>query len=128
MSPAANSIHSRLRVCRAIAALLRCGKQWDPEDAAKSIEEDWENDSRGEGMLTRAAFCDAIFELCDVWSPGYSEGQYAEFIRAMYTQCTDEMPSHLDPKIQARYIWKAGSGEQEDEVRAASLVLHHIIR
>ena len=40
-------------------------KEYDPDDAAKSIAEDWERDSAGTGSLSRKKFCDAFFELAD---------------------------------------------------------------
>ena len=38
-------------------------EEWDPEDAASTIAEDWLNDARGEAGLPRVGFYDALFEV-----------------------------------------------------------------
>jgi hypothetical protein len=40
---------------------------FDQDDAAETIAEDWEKDSKGELELSREAFYDSLFELADMW-------------------------------------------------------------
>ena len=90
-------------------------EECDEDDVHDTIEEDWDADSKGEDSMDRSAFCDAIFELCDVWSPAQTEEEYASFIRALHLQVTDEMPSHVpgeEKRVKYRYIWKVGGGEE----------------
>ena len=38
---------------------------YDEDDARKTIEEDFANDSKGDGVLSCSEYCDALFELAD---------------------------------------------------------------
>ena len=38
-------------------------EEWEPEDAASVIAEDWRSDARGEAGLPRTSFYDALFEV-----------------------------------------------------------------
>ena len=45
-------------------------EKFDPVDAEQAILVDWKNDARGKDLLSRQAFCDALFELADMWTAG----------------------------------------------------------
>lgn len=93
-------------------------EEYDEDEMHSTIEDDWENDSGGEAMLSREAFCDAIFELCDCWAPEHDELGYARFIHALYVQCTDEHPSHVEGETGLRrYIWREGLNEFDEARR-----------
>lgn len=66
-------------------------EEWDPEDAASCIAEDWQNDSHyGDGRgLTYAAYCDSLFEVADLWVPSIDAAAYAHFLWKLFQDITD---------------------------------------
>ena len=38
-------------------------EEYEPADADAAIEEDWQNDARGDATLSREQFCDAVFQI-----------------------------------------------------------------
>jgi len=62
---------------------------WDPEDAEKTIADDWAEDSDGKPGLPKVAFCDGLFELADVWTSGIDAAEYARFLWRLYLAVTE---------------------------------------
>ena len=66
--------------------------EYDPIDAAACIAEDWATDARGQLRLTQELFCDAIFELCDVWTQEVKEQEYCDFLDKLLEEVSFEVP------------------------------------
>ena len=82
---------------------------YDADDAAKSIDEDWERDTRGALELVRAPFLDALFELVDTWSEGIHAATYVEFLSVLFGHIStwhETTDQHTGEKVGAYYIWK----------------------
>ena len=68
---------------RATYCILAEDEGWSDEELDRQIEEDWATDSQGAEHMGRQVFCDAVFELCDVWTDGVGEEAYARFLRSL---------------------------------------------
>jgi len=53
---------------------------WDGPELNEQIKEDWAIDADGLDHMTRERFCDALFELADMWTVQIDEGVYADFL------------------------------------------------
>ena len=54
-------------------------RTYDEADATREIKEDWHRDAKGSERLGRVGFCDALFELADMWTAGICPYEYAAF-------------------------------------------------
>ena len=54
--------------------------------AQKSAEDDWEEDSKGEKLMTAAHYRDAIFQLCDLWTDSLEPTEYVAFLVNLLAQ------------------------------------------
>ena len=59
---------------RVYAVLL---DDYDADDAAASIADDWSNDSKGRDTLSNQAYGDSLFELADMWVHAIKEDDCA---------------------------------------------------
>ena len=92
---------------------------YDPEEMEEVVADDWRSDSRGEPELSRDMFCDAIFELADVWTEGLSQDEYVDFLWSLfeYVSCTLEHGSLVwksvdDVKFMGHGSLRLGGGGQ----------------
>tara|TARA_B100000780_G_C20899135_1_gene357834 strand:+ start:73 stop:339 length:267 start_codon:yes stop_codon:yes gene_type:complete len=53
-----------------------------------AVHDDWETDSAGVGFLTKDAFCEAVFELADVWTLTTDAHEYSEFLSELHIKVT----------------------------------------
>lgn len=58
------------------------------EEISAVVEEDWLNDSEGEGSLSYSQFYNALFQLADVWTEEISPAGYSEFLMKIYRRIT----------------------------------------
>ena len=72
--------------------------EYDEDDALECAEEDWEKDAQGSTALSRELFCDAIFELADVWTRTCESQEYIDFLSMLHAAI-----AVLDGD---EYIWK----------------------
>ena len=70
-------------------------EEYDEEDARSAIAEDWVRDRRGEELLPREYFCDALFELADVWTKGISCQEYRDFLLMLLEHTTGVSREHI---------------------------------
>ena len=64
--------------------------EWDMQDAVHSVAEDWESDcAHGEPGLGFGPFCDALFEIADLWVPVIDAGEYARFLWNLFHKVTE---------------------------------------
>ena len=55
--------------------MLRRAQCWDPADAERVVQEDWDNDTKGRDALDEQLFLDALFELVDTWCRTIEAGE-----------------------------------------------------
>ena len=58
------------------------------EEILAVVEEDWINDSEGEGSLSYSQFYNALFQLADVWTEEISPAGYSDFLMKIYRRIT----------------------------------------
>lgn len=78
-------------------ALEADGQLEGSEHADTTMEADWETDSGGTGVIDRARFYDAIFQLADAWTVSTEPAEYADFLE------------RIGQKVFARLRWQAGA-------------------
>ena len=62
-------------------ALLEADEGREPEAVRAVVEEDWEDDCRGQPDLSQRQWLDSLFELCDVWTLSVEPSEYAGSLR-----------------------------------------------
>lgn len=71
-------------------SLLEPGESWDEPEADELVREAWRLDTKGRGdHISRVEFCNALFELCDMWTDTAEEAEYVDFLRTMLSKLTD---------------------------------------
>ena len=92
-------------------------KDFDPVDCEMSIADDWRRDSKGHDSLSRKAFCDAFFELADVWTAGISALEYASFLWRLFDAVVVQIPvTSADGRVtMLSYVWKDECGVAFDD-------------
>ena len=75
-------------------------EEYDEEDAEECAKEDWEKDVRGGTALGREAFCDALFELADVWTKTCDAAEYVEFLAMLHERVA------LRDAAGTSWLWK----------------------
>ena len=65
---------------------------YDPAEAARAIEDDWQSDSGGLPMLTKECFLASIYELCDVWTEGIDADEYVGFLNNLLDRVAPRGP------------------------------------
>ena len=90
--------------------------EYDPVDAESCIADDFLKDAGGQPRLSRELFCDAIFELCDVWTERVDEQEYDDFLAKLLEVISIEVPP--DVASLAAAAAAAGRGNQEDDEEA----------
>ena len=63
-------------------------RTYDEADATREIASDWARDAKGAERMTRVAFCDALFELADMWTAAICPFEYAAFLRMLLSKLT----------------------------------------
>lgn len=71
-----------------IYKLMMPAEDYDVAEARVAVHDDWEADSAGVGYLTCESFCEAIFELADVWTLTTEKSEYASFLSELHTKVT----------------------------------------
>ena len=61
-------------------------EDYDVAEARAAVHDDWYTDSAGVGYLTRESFCEAIFELADVWTLTTEKSEYASFLSELHSK------------------------------------------
>ena len=56
---------------------------FDPIKAREGAHEDWQRDLRGGTKMTKELFCDAIFELAELWAQTGRAAEYVAFLRGL---------------------------------------------
>lgn len=67
-----------------IKGTLEPDESWTRDEAENWVNEAWKSDTRGMGVLTRTLFCDALFQLCDMWTMSVDVEEYVTFLRRLY--------------------------------------------
>ena len=75
-------------VFQKIYKLMMPVEDYDAAEARVAVHDDWETDSAGVGYLTRDTFCEAIFELADVWTLTTDATEYSEFLSDLHIKVT----------------------------------------
>ena len=75
-----------IRLCLRISKLLL--PDFEREEAARVVEQDWENDSAGTGSLDYNLFYNALYELADMWTDEIDPQQYADFLKKVFRRIT----------------------------------------
>ena len=75
------------KVCKALLG----GQKWAAEEVQRTLEADWTADANG-GVMTKDRFCDAVFELCDLWSEQLGAKEYAAFLDELLSVLTVSVP------------------------------------
>lgn len=78
------------------------------------VEEEWEQDSKGEEALSGPAFFESFFQLADIWTPGIDGCAYAEFLTRLFRRITIKRAStktgtrvtKIKPKIVVKVLNK----------------------
>lgn len=55
-------------------------EEYDEAEAIECAEEDWEMDRQGRSALDRTLFCDALFQLADMWTHTTEPAEYVDFL------------------------------------------------
>ena len=50
------------------------------EEEERALRDEWTQDSLGLPVLSRERFCDAVFQLADLWTSGVDPVEYADFL------------------------------------------------
>jgi hypothetical protein len=80
---------------RVMKTLQEPDEMWDADEAAALVNEAWVNDARGSASrILRSQFCDAVFELADIWTRGVA----AEEVLSL--------PSHLISSLIASHLYR----------------------
>jgi len=74
-------------------------EDYDDDDATECAEEDWDKDAHGGAELKREAFCDAIFELADIWTKTCEAHEYVDFLRSLHALIAIRVDG-------TSYLWK----------------------
>ena len=69
-----------------IYKLMMPAEDYDVAEARAAVHDDWYTDSAGVGYLTRESFCEAIFELADVWTLTTEKSEYASFLSELHSK------------------------------------------
>lgn len=69
---------------RAFKILVDCYSAYDQDETCRMLEEDFARDAKGNGTLTIHEYCDAIFELADLWVHDIGEASYAGFLWELF--------------------------------------------
>ena len=85
---------------------------YDEDDARSTIEDDFRNDSKGDDVLTNSEFCDALFELADMWVEGIDAGEYADWLWRLYRQIGTLCPAN-ELRSTADCVFDASLAPQE---------------
>jgi len=83
-------------------------EEYDDADVEASISEDWLDDTRGLSSLHRESFCDAVFQVADMWTDGISSMEYCEFLSRLFDKVTIVVEERgTDGAMHTvHYIWK----------------------
>ena len=57
---------------------------FDYQTAKQQAAEDWQLDLKGEELLRKNGFCDALFAIADEWTRGIHPGEYAIFLSNLF--------------------------------------------
>ncbi|KOO30420.1 hypothetical protein Ctob_010739 [Chrysochromulina tobinii] len=57
---------------------------FDYQTAKQQAAEDWQLDLKGEELLRKNGFCDALFAIADEWTRGIHPGEYAIFLSSLF--------------------------------------------
>ena len=72
------------------------------EATEADLQDDWISDSAG-SLLTRERFCDAMFELTDIWTSSTDEAEYGLFLRGLVNLMEGRIPMlQQEEGLQAR--------------------------
>ena len=102
---------------RVYATLL---DDYDEDDAKETIRSDFNNDSKGDDVLTSSEYGDALFELADMWVPSTAEEDYASFLWALYRGVAEGDPPTWKLAGACRFntglgAWRDAKEEEEEE-------------
>jgi hypothetical protein len=56
-------------------------EDWEEAELVRLVEEVWDEESGGQGHLTRSQFNDSLFELVDMWTDTVEPAEYVSFLR-----------------------------------------------
>lgn len=92
-----------VRFVRKLYKVMAPPESFDDIEATTRARADWERDSKGEGILTRKHFGDAMFELADMWVDGLEADHYVAFLERLFDQIA-EGPVGSDRRTE--WHWK----------------------
>lgn len=75
---------------------------FDREKAEARAVEDYQLDLKGDQLLHKKGFCDALFALADLWTLGVHPGEYAMFLSSLFRAvcCTTDQGGFVLNKIE----------------------------
>ena len=81
--------------------------RFDEADAKNQIASDWEEDAKGKSRLSRKLFCDALFQLADLWTAGICSYEYTAFLKTLLHKVVDIGMVTGDDGIEVtNHVWK----------------------
>ena len=84
----------------------------------KTVEEDWEHDSRGAKVLSYEQLKDSLFEVCDVFTLSTESKEYCEFLGRLFACVYRDGKFLDDDQIVRGKARPPGFEEDEKEIKA----------
>ena len=94
-------------------------EDWEEAELVRLVEEAWDEESGGQGHLTRSQFNDSLFELVDMWTDTVEPAEYVSFLRRLHESCFDS--ATLEKKMPSQEERMRRSGEHEQRRAAVSI-------
>ena len=106
--------HARCMRCIYLALME---DEEDDTACEAAIADDWASDTRGEPLLSRERFFDALLELADAWTAEASEQAYNEFLWRLFENVTTlrldvpgtsvDSEEEEEPSFDGAPVWRA---------------------
>ena len=94
-------------------------EDWEDAELVRLVEEAWDEESGGQGHLTRSQFNDSLFELVDMWTDTVEPAEYVSFLRRLHESCFDS--ATLEKKMPSQEERMRRSGEHKQRRAAVSI-------
>ena len=94
-------------------------EDWEEAELVRLVEEAWDEESGGQGHLTRSQFNDSLFELVDMWTDTVEPAEYVSFLRRLHESCFDS--ATLEKRMPSQEERMRRSGEHKQRRAAVSI-------
>jgi hypothetical protein len=94
-------------------------EDWEEAELVRLVEEAWDEESGGQGHLTRSQFNDSLFELVDMWTDTVEPAEYVSFLRRLHESCFDS--ATFEKKMPSQEERMRRSGEHKQRRAAVSI-------